>query len=145
MWNWQTIGWAVAALLLFAAEAVLPGAFMLWLGLAAAAVFALVLMFPALSILAQVAAFVVLSFVSIQVYRTWFRSRERESDQPLLNRRAEQLVGRVVVLERGIVQGRGRVQIADAFWDVSGPDLDTGAMVRVVSTDGMTLRVEPAS
>ncbi|MGO4262581.1 NfeD family protein [Lysobacter sp. TAB13] len=143
-WSWQTIAWAAFALLLFAAEALAPGAFMLWLGLAAAAVFALVLMFPGLSLLAQVAAFVVLSFVAIQVYRTWFRGRERQSDQPLLNRRAEQLVGRVVALERGIVQGRGRVQIADAFWDVSGPDLDTGAMVRVVGTDGMTLRVEPA-
>ncbi|ALN90072.1 MULTISPECIES: NfeD family protein [Lysobacter] len=143
-WSWQTIAWAAVALLLFAAEALAPGAFMLWLGLAAAAVFALVLMFPGLSVLAQVAAFVVLSFASIQVYRTWFRGRERQSDQPLLNRRAEQLVGRVVALERGIVQGRGRVQIADAFWDVSGPDLDTGAMVRVVGTDGMTLRVEPA-
>ncbi|MBT2746429.1 MULTISPECIES: NfeD family protein [unclassified Lysobacter] len=143
-WSWQTIAWAAFALLLFAAEALAPGAFMLWLGLAAAAVFALVLMFPGLSLLAQVAAFVVLSFAAIQVYRTWFRGRERQSDQPLLNRRAEQLVGRVVALERGIVQGRGRVQIADAFWDVSGPDLDTGAMVRVVGTDGMTLRVEPA-
>jgi membrane protein implicated in regulation of membrane protease activity len=143
-WSWQTIAWAAVALLLFAAEALAPGAFMLWLGLAAASVFALVLMFPGLSVLAQVAAFVVLSFASIQVYRTWFRGRERQSDQPLLNRRAEQLVGRVVALERGIVQGRGRVQIADAFWDVSGPDLDTGAMVRVVGTDGMTLRVEPA-
>lgn len=144
-WNWQTVGWAALALLLFAAEALAPGAFMLWLGLAAAAVFVLVLAFPSVSLLAQVVAFVVLSFVSIQIYRTWFRGREPQSDRPLLNRRAEQLVGRVVALERGIVQGRGRVQIADAFWDVSGPELDAGAMVRVVGTDGMTLHVEPAS
>lgn len=144
-WSWQTIAWAAFALLLFAAEALAPGAFMLWLGLAAAAVFALVLVFPGLSVLAQVVLFVLLGFASIQVYRTWFRSRERPSDQPLLNRRAEQLVGRVVALESGIVQGRGRVQIADAFWEVAGPDLATGAMVRVVATDGMTLRVEPAS
>jgi len=144
-WTWQTIAWAAIALLLFAAEALAPGAFMLWLGLAAAAVFALVLLFPGLTVLAQVAAFVLLSFVSIQVYRTWFRGRERASDRPLLNRRAEQLVGRVVPLERAIVQGTGRVQIADAYWDVSGPDLPAGTPVRVVGTDGMSLRVEPAS
>ncbi|MEI2456354.1 NfeD family protein [Lysobacter firmicutimachus] len=143
-WSWQTIAWAAIALLLFAAEALAPGAFMLWLGLAAAAVFGLVLLFPGLTVLAQVAAFVVLSFVSIQVYRTWFRGRERASDQPLLNRRAEQLVGRVVPLERAIVQGVGRVQIADAFWDVSGPDLAAGTPVRVIGTDGMTLQVEAA-
>lgn len=143
-WSWQTIGWAAIALLLFAAEALAPGAFMLWLGLAAAAVFALVLVFPDLTVLAQVAAFVVLSFVSIQVYRTWFRGRERASDRPLLNRRAEQLIGRVVPLERAIAQGVGRVQIADAFWDVTGPDLPAGTPVRVVGTDGMNLQVEAA-
>lgn len=144
-WNWQTVTWAAIALLLFAAEAMAPGAFMLWLGLAAAVVFGLVLVFPGLSVLAQVAAFVLLSFVSIQVYRTWFRSRERQSDRPLLNRRAEQLIGRVVTLERAIVQGRGRVQIADAYWDVTGPELPAGAAVRVIGTDGMTLRVEAVS
>ncbi|MBB1060102.1 NfeD family protein [Marilutibacter spongiae] len=143
-WNWQTTGWAAIALLLFAAEAMAPGAFMLWLGFAAAAVFALVLALPGMTLLAQVAAFVVLSFVSIQVYRTWFRGRERQSDRPTLNRRAEALVGRVVPLDRAIVNGRGRVQIADAYWDVAGADLPAGTMVRVERADGMTLQVVAA-
>jgi ribonuclease HI len=42
------------------------------------------------------------------------------------NRRADQLVGRVVPLERAIVNGLGRVQIADAYWDVRGPELPAG-------------------
>jgi inner membrane protein len=89
-----------------------------------------------------VGLFVVLGLVSIQVYRTRFRGRGRRSDQPLLNRRVAQLVGRVVPLEHAIVNGRGRVQIADALWDVEGPDLPAGAAVRIVGADGMTLRVE---
>src|SRR5690606_26994664 len=105
----------------FAAETLAPGAFMLWLGFAASALFLAVLLLPGIPVLAQVAAFVVLSFVSIQVYRKWFRGRQRTSDQPALNRRTAALVGRVVPLERAIVDGRGRVQIADAFWDVAGP------------------------
>ena len=48
-WNAQLVGWAVVALLLFAAEAMAPGAFMLWLGIAAALVCGLVLLFPGLS------------------------------------------------------------------------------------------------
>ncbi len=144
-WNWQIVTWAVVALLLFAAETLAPGAFMLWLGLAATAVFLIVLAVPGLSVLLQVALFVVLSFISIQVYRHWFRGRERKSDQPMLNRRAEQLIGRVVPLEREIVNGIGRVQIADAYWDVAGPDLPMGTAVRIVGTEGMTLRVELAS
>ena len=143
-WDWQVVTWAAVALLLFAAEALVPGAFMLWLGLAATAVFLIALAVPELSPLVQVALFVVLSFISIQVYRRWFRGRERESDQPMLNRRADQLIGRVVPLDRAIVNGVGRVQIADAYWDVAGPDLLTGTAVRIVATDGMTLRVELA-
>ncbi len=143
-WDWQVVVWAAVALLLFAAETLVPGAFMLWLGFAATAVFLVALAVPELSLLAQVALFVALSFVSIQVYRRWFRGRERKSDQPMLNRRAEQLIGRVVPLESAVVNGSGRVQIADAYWDVAGPDLPVGSVVRVVGVDGMTLRVEPA-
>ncbi|MFC3550935.1 NfeD family protein [Lysobacter cavernae] len=143
--NWETVTWAAVALLLFAAEALAPGAFMLWLGFAATAVFVLVLLLPGVPVLAQVAVFVVLSFVSIQIYRTWFRGRERGSDRPALNRRAQALVGRVVPLEGAIVAGRGRVQIADAYWEVTGPELPAGTAVRIVGTDGMSLQVEPAS
>ncbi|HEX2082259.1 MAG TPA: NfeD family protein [Xanthomonadaceae bacterium] len=142
--RWDVFAWAAIALALFAAEALAPGAFMLWLGFAAVAVFLGVLLIPGMPILAQAVAFVVLSFVSIQVYRTWFRGRERQSDQPALNRRTQALVGRVVPLDRGIVQGRGRVQIADAYWDVSGPDLPAGTPVRITGAEGMTLLVEAA-
>ena len=140
--RWDVFAWAALALLLFAAEALAPGAFMLWLGLAAAAVFLGVLLVPGIPMLAQAAAFVVLGFVSVQVYRRWFRNRERPSDQPALNRRTAALVGRVVPLERAIVDGRGRVQIADAYWEVTGPDLPEGARVRIVGGDAMTLQVE---
>ena len=143
-WSGPMVLWGAVALALFAAEALAPGAFMLWLGFAAVAVFLMVVAMPGLSVLAQVAAFVGLAFVSILVYRTWFRTRGRESDQPMLNRRAEQLVGRVVPLDQAIVNGAGRVQIADAFWDVVGPDAPAGTAVRVIAVDGMTLRVRPA-
>jgi len=142
--RWDVFAWAAVALLLFAAEAMAPGAFMLWLGFAAAAVFLVVLLVPGLPLLAQAALFVVLSFLSIQAYRRWFRGREPQSDKPALNRRAAALVGRVVPLERGIVNGHGRVQIADAYWDVSGPELPAGVPVRIVAADGMSLRVEAA-
>lgn len=140
--RWDVFVWAAVALLLFAAEAMAPGAFMLWLGFAAAAVFLAVLVIPGMSVLTQVAAFVVLSFVSIQVYRHKFRGRERPTDQPALNRRTAQLVGRTVILQQPIVGGTGRVQIADAYWDVVGPDLPVGARVRIVGADGMTLQVD---
>ncbi|MGB3391830.1 MAG: NfeD family protein [Stenotrophomonas sp.] len=142
--RWEVVAWAALTVVLFAAEALAPGAFMLWMGFAAAAVFLAVWAFDGFSVLMQVVLFVVLSFVSIQIYRTWFRQRGRQSDRPLLNRRAEQLVGRVVVLDQPIVNGSGRAKVDDAFWVVAGPDLPLGSPVRVVAVDGMTLKVQQA-
>ncbi|RYE72723.1 MAG: NfeD family protein, partial [Oxalobacteraceae bacterium] len=118
--------------------------FMLWMGFAASAVFVGVLLVPGVPLLAQIAAFIVLSFISIQVYRRWFRKSEPQSDRPHLNQRANSLVGHVARLDEGIVNGRGRVQIADAFWVVDGPELPAGTPVRVVAVDGMTLKVQAA-
>lgn len=142
--RWDVFAWAALALLLFAAEALAPGAFMLWLGFAATAVLLAVLFVPGIPLLVQVGAFVVLSFVSIQVYRRWFRRREPQSDRPDLNRRTAALVGEVVVLHEAIVAGRGRVQIADAYWTVTGPELPAGARVRITGARGMELQVESA-
>ena len=141
--RWEVVAWAALAVVLFAAEALAPGAFMLWMGVAAAAVFLAVWAIGDVPVLVQVVLFVVLSFVSIQIYRTWFRKRARPSDQPLLNRRAEQLVGRVVLLDQAIVNGNGRAKVDDAFWAVTGVDSPAGSSVRVVAVDGMTLKVQP--
>jgi len=141
--RWDVSIWAALALVLMAAEALAPGAFMLWMGFAAAVMFVLALLVPGMSLLVQVALFVVLSFVSIQVYLRWFRNRARQSDRPLLNRRAQQLIGRVVDLDRAIVDGSGRARVDDSLWAVVGPDLPVGSRVRVVAVDGMTLKVQP--
>lgn len=140
-WNTPTIVWAAIALVLIAAETFIPGAFLLWMGIAAAFVWLAVLLFPGLSLLAQVVLFVALSVVAVLAYLKWGRGRERPSDRPLLNRRADQLVGRVVALDRSIVGGRGRVKVDDAYWDVSGPDMDAGERVRVIGANGMVLEV----
>ena len=142
--RWDVFAWAAFALVLFAAEALAPGAFMLWLGFAAVVVFVGVLLVPGIPVLAQVAAFVVLSFVSIQVYRRWFRKAAPQSDQPLLNRRAAQNIGLVTPLDQAIVAGRGRIKLGDAYWQVEGPDLPAGTPVRVVAVDGMQLKVQEA-
>ncbi|MCL6713780.1 NfeD family protein [Pseudoxanthomonas sp. z9] len=134
--------WAGAALLLFAAETMAPGAFMLWFGFAASAMALAVLLLPELGWLWQAILFSVFAVISVGVYLKWFRGRGRRSDQPLLNRRAEQLIGRVLELDQAIAGGLGRVKVDDAFWSVSGPDLPVGARVRVVAVDGMVLKVQ---
>lgn len=139
----DVFGWAVVALLLVGMEVLAPGAFMLWLAFAAGAMMIIVWLIPGLPFLAQAVLFVGLGFAAVLGYRKYYRSRvETPSDQPALNRRTAQLVGRIVPLERAIERGTGRVQIADAYWEVSGPDLPAGASVRIVGADGMILKVE---
>lgn len=134
--------WWAFALALFALEALMPGVFMLWLGFAALGVGVLHLLVPELPVTAQWIAFSLLSLVAVAIAWRVKRARPaRGTDHPHLNRRAEQLVGRVLPLEQAIVDGRGRVKVGDAFWAVSGPDLPAGTRVRVDAVEQGVLRV----
>jgi membrane protein implicated in regulation of membrane protease activity len=66
-----------------------------------------------------------------------------ETDQPFLNQRSGSYVGRTVVLLEAIENGRGKVQIDDAIWQVEGEDAPAGSKVRITGVDGMLLRAEP--
>ena len=142
--NGAGLFWAALALVLIGLETMAPGILLLWLGFAAAGVFVLLVLGLKLSILAQPLAFVALSFISVGVYFRYFRKSGESSDQPLLNLKQEQMIGKQINLETAIVNGEGRVKIGDAFWQVQGPDLPQGALVRVVSVDSAVLRVLPA-
>ena len=139
------IVWLSLALVLIALETILPEVFMLWLGFAAGTVFVALLAMPGMPPLWQAVLFVAMGFALIVVYLKFLRGREGPSDQPLLNRRGEQLVGQVFVLDQAIVNGRGRIKIGDAFWVAEGPDLPVGTRVRIAAVTSLTLPVEPAS
>lgn len=141
----DVLAWACLALVLISAEILAPGVFLLWLGIAAAVMFVVVLFVPDLPLLVQGIAFALLSFASIAAYRRWFRTDTEHSDQPLLNRRAEQFIGRVFVLDSPLADGYGQIRIGDAYWTVTGPDLPAGSKVRVIGADTMTLKVSPES
>jgi inner membrane protein len=135
--------WWIVALVLIAIEVIMPGYFMLWIGIGAAATGVVVLLMPDLSLLAQSIIFAVLAFASCAVY--WYVVRPKlqrdERGDERLNRRGEQLIGKRYVLIEAIVNGRGKARVGDGQWLVSGPDLPVGSTVEVVSVDGTTLNV----
>lgn len=142
-WNWMVLG-----IILLVLEIVLPGVFLVWIGIAS-------LIVGAISIFAwesgfwtwqtQVLLFLVLSVASAFAGRRLAGPRKDDSDQPLLNRRGDQLIGRTATLAEPIRNGRGRIQLGDTFWRVSGPDLPAGTRVRVtaVAETELGLVVEP--
>ena len=138
VWNWLILGAIFLALELFA-----PGAFMLWLGLAALSV-GLVSFVIDWSWQAQLVAFALISLALVPVWRHFAPRVEKPTDSPLLNRRSESYVGRIFTLENPIVDGVGRVRIDDTVWRVSGPNSAAGTRVRVVRAEGANLFVEAA-
>lgn len=89
-----------------------------------------------------VAAAGALLITDILVDFVWAHPSVLKTDQPDLNRRPDQLVGRVVAVEEAIAHGRGKVRIGDTLWMVEGPDAPAGAEVRVMAAQGAVLRVE---
>ena len=140
-WNWIVLG-----VVLLVLEILVPGVFLLWIGIAAILTGALSLQLLWLDVWGwqvQVLVFLALSLVSAYIAaRVMGSSDGSDTDEPLLNRRADQLVGRTATLEEAIVNGRGRVRLGDTLWRVSGPDLPTGARVRVKAAENGHLVVE---
>lgn len=141
-WNWIVLGCVLLAL-----EIVVPGIFLLWIGIAALLTGALSLQLWGMEFWpwqVQVLVFLALSLGSAFAGRRIMASRKDDTDQPLLNKRTAQLVGRTATLEQPIENGRGRIRLDDTVWRVSGPDLPAGARVRVASSSGNDLAVEAA-
>jgi membrane protein implicated in regulation of membrane protease activity len=139
-WNWMVLG-----LVLLALEILVPGVFLLWIGIAALVVGAISLMPWQAEIWVwqvQVLVFLVLSLISAYVGRK-ITATQTTTDQPLLNRRGEQLVGRTATLTEPILEGRGRIKLGDTLWRVSGPDLPVGARVIVIAVKDLELVVAP--
>ncbi len=135
-------GWWILALVLIAAEMILPGYFLLWIGIAAALMGVLTFVLPALGMLGQAIVFGVLAVATCAIYWRFIRPlAEQRNDQPLLNRRGQRLVGRRFTLVEPIVNGRGRIPVGDGWWLAEGPDLPAGSEVEVVAVNGATLMV----
>jgi inner membrane protein len=133
--------WWVLAIILLALEVAAPGTFFLWLAVAAGIVGLIALLLPDLIWQVQVLLFAVAGVASVVGWRLYARRLPQRSDDPTLNRRGEQYVGQIFHLTDPIVDGRGRMKVADTMWRVAGPDLPAGSKVRVVAVEGTVLRV----
>jgi membrane protein implicated in regulation of membrane protease activity len=138
-WHW----WILAAVLA-AIETFLPGVLAIWFGVAALIVGALLLIVPVPWQL-QLVLFGVLGVVAMLLWRRFRSPESPESEQPPLNQRGQHYIGQVYTLVEPIQSGSGKIQVGDSVWLAQGSDAPAGARVRVVSVDGVVLRVEPIS
>ncbi len=136
-WHW----WILAGLLLIL-ELTAPAFFFLWLGIAAAAVGLILLVFPAIGLEIQLVLFGIFAVVSVIAWRKYRETRPITTDQPNLNRRGHQYIGRVFSLDHPITNGEGKVTVDDSTWRVKGPDLPAGTSIKVTGIDGVIFKVE---
>lgn len=136
--------WWVAAVVLIVVEALAPGAIFMWLGVSAAVVGVILLVAPDLGWEYQVLIFAVLSVATVVGWRIYHKGHPTETDQPTLNRRGEQYIGRKLTLDEAIVDNVGKVKLDDTSWKVEGDDLPAGTRIKVVGVDGVVLKVSRA-
>lgn len=135
-------GWWIVALVLIAAEMILPGYFLLWLGVAAGLMGVVTLLLPEMPFLLQTVVFAVFAVATCVIYWKFIRpSAELRDDQPLLNRKGARMIGRQVIAIENFVNGRGKVTVGDSQWLAEGVDISAGSVVEVVAVDGTTLKV----
>jgi membrane protein implicated in regulation of membrane protease activity len=136
-WHW----WILAGVLLII-EITAPSFFFLWLAIAAGITGLVLLAAPGLGWEYQILLFSGLSILSITVFRRYQRTHPVTTDQPTLNRRGEQYIGRTFTLAEPITNNTGVIHVDDSTWRIRGADLPSGTTVRVVGADGVILMVE---
>ncbi len=134
-WHWLVLGLALAIVEVFA-----PGAFFLWLGISAGIVGVVLWLIPGFDWEYQLLLFAVLSVASVVIARRYLTSHPLESDEPNLNLRGHQYVGRTFTLEEPVINGRGKIQVDDSTWKISCDDCDAGTKVVINGADGVVLQ-----
>ena len=139
--RFAALAWLIAGLVLCAVETLVPGAFFIWFGGAAAIVGALDYFLP-MGLEAQLILFGVLVAALVLIGRRVYGSLGARPG-PLPLSRAHAMVGEDYFLDEPIVRGFGRMRVGDSSWRVAGDDCPAGAKVRVTAVeDGSLLRVE---
>jgi membrane protein implicated in regulation of membrane protease activity len=136
-WQWWILG-----LLLVILEVFAPGAFLIWIGIAAGLVGVLLLIMPGVPWQLQVLMFGVFSVGIVLIWRRYLRAHPVQSEVPFLNRRGEQYVGRVFTLDEPIINGLGKLRVDDSIWRIRGQDCPAQSKVVITGVDGVVLRVD---
>ncbi len=136
--------WLILSAILFIAEVSISGGFLLWIGISALVISAIVWIFPAISWGTQMMLFSIIAVATTFFWWAYLRRYPIATDDPQLNRRSERYVGRTFVLSEAIQNGRGKIHVDDSTWTVKGPDLPVGTTVKIIRTEGVLLIAEKA-
>lgn len=136
-WHWWVLGF-----LLLVAEILTPGTFFMWIGFAAFVTGITAWLVPSLSWAGEIVMFAVLSLAAVILWLKYRPLTRNDAEDNGLNQRGRHNIGRELTLVSDIENGIGQARLDDSVWRVSGPKLKAGSRVKVIGTDGTTLKVE---
>ena len=136
-WHWWVLG-----IICLVFETFAPGAIFLWFGASAGLMGFLLLFLPDLSWQIQITMFSVFSVLSIIAWHQYRKKVPEENTNPTLNKRGEELVGRVFTLDEPIINNYGKIRVDDTMWKINGADAEVGQKIKVISLEGTVLKVD---
>jgi inner membrane protein len=132
-WTWA---WIIAGAVIAGLEILVPGMFLLWIGIGAVATGVLLARYPDLTLAWQFLVFAV-SMVSSIGIGFWIQRRSGRSKQArFLNREMKAMVGKRYVAITPFTVGRGRIKVHDSSYAaLSNEDIAAGDVVEVVAIE----------
>ena len=133
--------WAIAGVVLLTAEILLPGVFLVWIGIAAIVTGVFALLFG-IGVAGQLGLFALYSVLAVLVGRRFYAVKGSDSIDPLLNDRGARLIGKRVLVVQEVDEDSGRVRVGDSEWSARGGPASPGERVRITGVEGNCLIVE---
>jgi membrane protein implicated in regulation of membrane protease activity len=133
--------WLIGGVILLIAEIIAPGFFLVFIGAAAIATGAFVVLFN-LGPAPAAALFALYTGLAVAIGRKVYANRPVNSTDPHLNDRSARMIGRSVIVVKAVDEDGGRVRVGDGEWSARGGPAQPGDRVRIVGVDGNCLKVE---
>jgi len=133
--------WMIGGVVLLIAEIMVPGVFLVWIGIAAVVTGLFAVLFG-IGIAGQLGLFALYSVLAVLVGRRFYGVKGIDSIDPLLNDRGARLIGRRVLVVEAVDEDSGRVRVGDSEWSARGGPAEAGERVRITGVDGNCLIVE---
>jgi len=133
--------WMIGGVLLLAAETLVPGVFLVWIGIAAVVTGVFALLFG-IGIAGQLGLFALYAVLAVLVGRRFYAVKNETADATLLNDPGARLVGRRVLVVQAVDEDSGRVRVGDSEWSARGGPAGVGDRVRITGVEGNCLIVE---
>ena len=141
--TFQPWHWLVAGIILLGLETLGIGGFLIGTAIACFVQSLIVFFAPDLHWAFQIVVFAVNSIVFTFLYWKVFKPFNTKTDQPTLNDRAAQMIGRKTVIDADMPHGEGKIMFGDTYWRVqSESPLQNGDAVTVTGAEGMILKVQ---